>query len=93
MRQASRLVTEFVVPVTTDGRLEELPYTEVQLAEVGSDRQASSEAREVRDLATDEGRVAESLYSAVQSPEVGSVMQPASKLTNQQTNRPWCKPT
>ena len=40
MRQAWRLVTEVAVFAITDGRLEELLNTEVQLAEVGSDRQA-----------------------------------------------------
>ena len=40
VRQASRLVTEVVVSAIKDGRLEELLYTEVQLTEVGSDRQA-----------------------------------------------------
>ena len=40
VRQASRLVTEVVVSAIQDGRLEELLYKEVQLVEVGSDRQA-----------------------------------------------------
>ena len=40
MRQASRLVTEVAVSAITDGRLEELLNTEVQLTEVGSERQA-----------------------------------------------------